>query len=194
MYKLPVLLALLLLPAVAHAADATLSWTFDLHNTDATAIPAPPVAGSLTQTTIEYGTCVGSGTTRSFGTKAGQMTTAYPMTSLVVSMVVVQEYCFRGFVTNTYGVNSAVSNIAWKANAPPTPNPPVITLTSIAPTVYRQRDTVDGFTLVAFGTAPLGTPCNPALECNGLHVIPRAAVTPASKFDTLPLKVFAQCS
>lgn len=177
----------------AHAADATLSWTFDLHNTDGSVIPAPPAAGSLTTTAIDYGTCTGTGATRSFGTKAGTMTVAYPATSLVVSMVVVQEYCFRGFVTNTFNVSSALTAVVWKANPPPTPNPPNITLTSIDTTIYRQRDRVNGFDLVPFATAAIGLKCDPCCESNGLYVVDRNQVTKNTPFDTLPLKVYAKC-
>lgn len=193
MKQLLALLFALAFTAPALADDATLSWTFDLHNTDKTVIPAPPAPGSLTLTTIEYGTCIGPSAPFAFGTKAGQMTVAYPATTLVVSMVVVQEYCFRGFVTNTFGVNSGISNIAWKANPPPTPNPPTITLAMLEPTVYRQRDRVNGFDLVPFATGVIGTKCDPCCETNGLYVIDRATITLASKFDTLPLKVYAKC-
>lgn len=65
-------------------------------------------------------------------------------------------------------------------------------------TVFKQRQAVDGFVMVAIGTAPPLTQCsatNSVTDTTGTYTaIPRSAVTLRSKFDTLPLVVYARCA
>jgi hypothetical protein len=64
------------------------------------------------------------------------------------------------------------------------------TLTAIA---YKQRQAVDGVTYVAIGSVPIGTPCTMQGQAGDYMMIPRASVKLASRFDTLPLTVWAKC-
>jgi hypothetical protein len=63
---------------------------------------------------------------------------------------------------------------------------PAISLDGIA---YKQRLGVDTTQYVAIGKVVSGTQCPNA----GYAVVPRAAVTLNSKYDTLPLVVYARC-
>jgi len=60
---------------------------------------------------------------------------------------------------------------------------------------YKLRQSVDGFEMVAIGTVAIGTPLfdAPVDDTAFLYSrVPRSAVTLASKFDTLPLLVYAR--
>lgn len=153
----------------ARADDATISWGLPTQNTNGSTIVAPPAPGSLTRTTIEYGSCTGTGAARAFATKLGEMWVAPPATSLVVAMVVVQEYCFRGYVTNTFGMNSSLSNVAWKANAPPTPGGVTITVTQNSTAWGIQTSPQNGgrMSLYSVGTAKPATPCDCSMAARG---------------------------
>jgi hypothetical protein len=193
--RIQVAIAALLLCGSALAETASISWVLPTSNTDSTAIP-PSGAGSLTRTTIEYGNCVG--TPRAFGAKIGEMWVAPPAVTLNVAMVVVQEYCFRGFVTNTYGATSAMSNVAWKANPPPTPAGIMITVASS--NAARAISTGNDAILTAqVGTVAPGTVC----DCTQLVVafnhpgkmfcrVPKASVQFFPGFDAEAL--VAECS
>lgn len=124
-------------------------------------------------------------------------TTSAIATSLAAQPVGLQTYTVTAKSAQSVppNVESGKSNAATKTiQAPSSVNPPTNLLIAADLTAYKQRDTVDGFTLVAIGTIAPGTMCNPALTVNGYNVVPRAAVTLYSKFDTLPLKAFARCS
>ena len=129
-----VVLALALLPTVALAGVATVSWSPPQTNTDGSMIPASG-AGSITETRVEYGTCTAGG---GFGTKAGQVIVGMPATSVEInSFVSGQTVCFRAFAKNTYGIESAASNVASKTFDPPKPRPPVLVV--VNPTAYEIR-------------------------------------------------------
>lgn len=128
--------ALLFLSFAAQAENKTVTWVNATKNTDGSTIPATG-PGSLTRTTVEYGTCAAG---NAFGTKAGEVFVAPPATTLTVNLVVVQMYCLRAMHTNTFGMVSAASNIAVTSVAPPTPGAPqtftvsgTITLTPVDP-------------------------------------------------------------
>jgi hypothetical protein len=54
---------------------------------------------------------------------------------------------------------------------------------------YKIRQSVDGIAFVAIGTVPFGTRCIAENPVGDYYRVPRAAVTLASRFDTLPLIV-----
>lgn len=174
---------------VALADTAMLSWINATQNTDNTAIPATG-PGSLTRTTINYGTCnpTKTGITGTVGT----MFVAPPATSLSVAMVVVQEYCFNGFHTNTFGSNSALTAVVTKVNPPPTPLPPgglTVQGTPVAYTIF----TTDGALVFAYiGHAKPGAGCLNDWTVNGLQRIEVTDVDLAP--DVEPVVAFTQCS
>lgn len=124
-------LLILALSHGAQAGEATLTWTNPTQNTDGSAIPASG-PGSLTATRVEYGSCAGL----SFGTVAGEVVVNQPATSTVIQNLAVGTHCFRVFARNTYGIESGPSNVDSKTFAPPTPNPPVLTVAAGA-TAYE---------------------------------------------------------
>lgn len=107
------LIALLLLASAAFAD--TLRIEPPTKNTDGTAIPATG-PGSISGIRIEYGSCSGT----AFGTKAGELNMTPPNMSTVLSMPPAQ-YCFRAYAKNTYGTESAPTNVLVYTLKPPTP-------------------------------------------------------------------------
>ena len=89
---------------------------------------------------------------------------------------------------------SAASNIATKTVLPSPPNPPTNLLVNGSLTAYKQRFSVDGIQMVAIGKIAPGTACDASHVTDGYNLVPRSAVTLSSKFDTLPLVVWASCS
>ena len=124
----------LLFPIYVLAGVAVVSWSPPVTNTDGSTIPASG-AGSITETRVEYGTCTAGG---GFGTKSGQVIVGMPATSVEInSFVSGQTVCFRAFARNTYGLESAASNVASKTFDPPTPRPPLLVV--VATTAYEIR-------------------------------------------------------
>ncbi len=78
---------------------------------------------------------------------------------------------------------------------PATPQPPtaqqVVSSTDLA--AYRMRQSVDGYTMVPYGTVAAGTVCDTTRTLDGYHLVPRSSVTLTSKVDVLPLVSWAHC-
>ena len=120
------LLLCLVVYNVGHAADVRVSWTQPVANVDGSTIPVSG-AGSLTSNRVEWGSCVGT----AFGTAAGSQTIP-AATSYLITGLAPATHCFRVTATNTYGSESAVSNVAQKIVPAPVPLPPVVTTAVIA--------------------------------------------------------------
>lgn len=141
---------------IAQAATVNVTWTPPTTNTDNSVIPATG-PGSLTSYRVEYGTCLTGGT---FGTKAGEVSRTAPATGTTLNLQP-GTTCVRAFVSNTYGIESAASNVASKVVDPPTPNPPV--LGAISPTVYDVRPNEQTFAFdrgQRVGSVKLGAKCD----------------------------------
>lgn len=179
---------LVLIPLASYGqASAPLSWVNATKNTDNSTIPATG-AGSLTRTAIDYGTCATGG---AFGTKQGEIFVAAPANTATVSMVVIQQYCFRAWHTNTFGNTSGFSNVATKNNPAPTPgNPTGLTVAAdtTAFVIVKSRDRV---AMVPVGNVAPGTACDSAQPVMGKYVVPRASVTFVSSVQDEV--VFAAC-
>ena len=170
----------------ARAGDAALTWTLATANTDGTAIPASGPT-SLAATRVEWGTCSGS----NFGTASGQQTVATPATTYTITGLAAGVWCFRAYSRTVAGLESAPTNAVTKTILQAPPQPPG-NLTVAALTVYQFIGTTDAITLLAVGTVPAGTACDPAQSVNGRYAVPRAAVTWYG--SVRPRVVFAQCS
>jgi hypothetical protein len=147
------LLALsLLVPTLAYAADATITWQHPTRNVDGTTIPTTG-AGSIASTRLQVGTCSGTafGTVISENIVQGQGTTT-TFTNLAPGSTV----CFRGYSRNTYGEESSVSNIVARIIPAPVPQPPVLSTT--VNVVWDYRGFFKGLEIA--GIAPLGTACD----------------------------------
>lgn len=110
--------ATILAAGCATAATVVVTWTPPIQNTDDSPIPATG-EGSLSSYRIEYGTCNGT----LFGTKAGEVTRAAPASTVTLNLQP-GTVCVRVLVSNTYGVESAPSNVATRVINPPTPKAP----------------------------------------------------------------------
>ena len=179
-------IALCVSASPARAGDAALTWTLATQNTDGTAIPASGPT-SLTATRVEWGTCSGS----AFGTVVGQQTVATPATTYTVTGLAAGVWCFRAYSRTVAGLESAPTVVITKTILQAPPQPPG-NLTVAALTVYQFIGTTDAITLLAVGTVPAGTACDPAQSVNGRYAVPRAAVTWYG--SVRPRVVFAQCS
>ncbi len=128
----------LLFPIYVLAAVATVSWSPPVTNTDGSTIPLTG-AGSITETRVQYGTCASGG---DFGTASGQVIVAMPATSVEInSFTSGQTVCFRAFAKNTFGIESAASNVASKTFDPPKPRPPVLMVVeTVAYDIRLDRD------------------------------------------------------
>jgi hypothetical protein len=137
---------------VTQAAGIPFTLTAPPKNTDGTDIPASG-PGSLTSWRTEYGTCNGT----AFGTKTGEVTGAPTTLTSVTPNVGPGTYCLRAFWKNTFGTESAPTNVASGVVLPPTPGPG--TLTVQQPTAYEFKPSTN--TLARIGYVPVGTPCGP---------------------------------
>ncbi len=178
--------ALCLSASPANAGDAALTWTLATQNTDGTAIPASGPT-SLAATRVEWGTCSGS----AFGTAVGQQTVATPAVTYTVTGLAAGVWCFRAYSRTVAGLESAPTNAVTKTILQAPPHPPG-NLTVADMVVYQFIGTTDAITLLAVGTVPAGTACDPAQSVNGRYAVPRAAVTWYG--SVRPRVVFAQCS
>lgn len=167
-------LTLLLLLSVANAA--TLAWTLPTRNTDGSAIPS---GATLTVTVLE-------------GPSGGPYTVvATGRTGLTYTLAATAGPCFEveAVATGTEVGTSAPSNPACLAPAAAslTATPTVGTANS----VYMEVRGADKFTLVAVGTVPTGTTCDPTQDVDGYDVVPNSAVTWAGNVQ--PPVVVAKC-
>jgi hypothetical protein len=127
-----------LFPIYVLASVATVSWSPPVTNTDGSTIPLTG-AGSITETRVQYGTCASGG---GFGTASGQVIVAMPATSVEInSFSSGQTVCFRAFARNSFGIESAASNVASKTFDPPKPRPPVLMVVdTVAYEIRLDRD------------------------------------------------------
>jgi hypothetical protein len=164
-------LAFGLLTRAAHAADVTVTWTQPVTNTDGSAIPATG-AGSIASNRVEWGGCAAG----AFGTKAGEKVVSPAASSTTITNLGPGTWCFQVFARNTYGAESAASNVASKLVPVPVPNPPVVTAATLAYDLNRW-----GGVGRLVGTIALGVPCGELVKVakGGAtwHAIPPETVT-----------------
>lgn len=177
-------LILAFIPGIALAGSASLNWTKPTQNTDGSALTdgtgykvyaAQTAAGLATATPV---------------TVTGINTLTYTVTGLSAGT------WYFGVKTTATSGDSAMTNPASTvipATAPLPPSGLTASPVVIAATAYKLRQAVDGLSLVAIGTIPIGTPCDAQNTVNGYSLVPRAAVKMASAFDTKPLITLASC-
>jgi hypothetical protein len=76
--------------------------------------------------------------------------------------------------------------------APGSPTDVTVTPVTVATTAYMEIQVKDGFSFLAVGTVPLGTPCDASQRVNNFNVIPASAVTWTGKIHRLA--ALAACS
>lgn len=148
--------------------SATLSWIAPTENTDGT--PLIDLAGY----NIYYGTTSGSYTSEVTGISAS-------VTTYVIDGLSVGTHYFVGTAFNEAGVESVFSNETAKVIDPPPgeiPSPPTnLVIDEADLVVYSVIKVDDGFALIAVGTVPSGTPCDPENDVNQHYVVPTSLVT-----------------
>ena len=77
-------------------------------------------------------------------------------------------------------------------STPSSPTGTTVAPVTIATTVYMEVQTQDGFSFLAVGTVPLGTPCDITQRVNNFNVVPASAVTWTGKIHRLA--ALAACS
>jgi hypothetical protein len=149
-----------LLGSFVQADTVTIGGTNPTTNTDNTAIPSTG-AGSLVTLRIEYGTCSAANV---FGTKAGEVsrTAGAPGAQFTHTINLNPgTTCVRAAVSNTFGTESAASNVVSKVVSPPTPRPPQ--LATIEQQVFDVRPNEQTFSFDRgryVGTVRLGAACD----------------------------------
>ncbi len=177
------ILFLCLLPMFAWAGDATLSWTAPTQNTDGTALT------DLAGFTIYGGTVQGGPYGDVSITISNPNTTTFTVSGL-------SEGITYFFVTTAFNSASPVqesdfSNEVSKLIPPLVPMPPTMLMVADL-TVYNVIKQVDKFVLLAAGTVPAGTSCDPSQTVNGRYVVANDLVTWFGNVE--PIVVVADCS
>ena len=166
-------LVLSLMFAESAIGGVVVTWSNPTANTDGSSIPASG-AGSLTSTRVEYGTCSGS----SFGTKSGEVPVPAPATSVDLGTLAPGTWCFRAFAKNTYGNESAASNVAAKTINSPVPNPPtILTIATMVHDVTGNRQIGKYVGSVPIGTACVGSPIRTTRDGTTWYEVPLDVVT-----------------
>lgn len=75
---------------------------------------------------------------------------------------------------------------------PMQPTGGTVAMVTVGTIVYMELQTQDGFSFLAVGTIPLGTPCDPKQRVNDFYVVPASAVTWTGKIHRLA--ALAACS
>jgi hypothetical protein len=142
----------------ASAFAGTINWTLTMPTQyeDNT----PLLVTDITQSRIEYATCLGVAPNQTFGTKLGEVVTPSNATAVSKSGLTAGDYCTRGYVT-AKGIESLVSNLVVKTLSQAGPKPPVLAATvSLAMTV---KHTDHGWDMVQnVGDTIIGAECDAA--------------------------------
>jgi hypothetical protein len=93
--------------------------------------------------------------------------------------------CYAATAVGTLGTTSAESaqtpqvcaTVAPPAVQPQPPTGTTVTPVTVATTVYMEVQVANGFSFLAVGTVPLGTPCDSTQRVNNFNVVPATAVT-----------------
>lgn len=180
------LLALLLSPAIACATDLTLGCTAPTTFTDGTPIPAGTAI-----TFNFYGAMQGSPLVLVSGAP-------FASCSSVRTNVNIGTLCYTASAIVNGQESAQSAQVCFDNGLPPpsttpsTPGQMTVTPVTVATTAYMELQVPNGFSFLAIGTVPLGTPCNPAQRVNNFNVVDAAAVTWTGSIKRLA--VLAACS
>lgn len=181
-------LTLICFAMAANAGTVPLTWTLPTKYTDGSNIAAP-VTIKVYRATTQAGLAAAPVLVT---TAAGA--TGYTDATAPVGPVWYQVSAVVG------GVESARTSAVTVTVPNPTPEAPTnLTATvQVADTnAYKQRQGVDGFSLVSIGTVPPLTVCdlNHVVRVAGVEyaLVPRSAVTMRNKFDPKPTSTYARC-
>jgi hypothetical protein len=175
----------LLLSTAALAGSATVTWTLP-----PTCADGSPTAANCPTTgfRVHTGTCGQPKTT--VAANAGPTATTATVSNLTPG-----KQCFD-LTTLAGSGESAHTNEVSVTIVAPLPSPPgnvTIAVLAADNTAYKMRQAVDGFQMVKIGTVPIGTSCDSTHNVDGYSLIQRSNVALTSRFDTMPLVVYAKC-
>lgn len=166
-----------------YAGDATLSWTAPTQNTDGSALT------DLAGFTIYGGTVQGG----PYGDVS--ITISNPTTTTFVVSGLTEDTTYFFVVTAFNSADpvreSDFSNEATKTIPPLVPNPPTMLVVQ-ALTAFDIVKQKDKYILLAVGTVPAGTACDPNQTVNGHYAVPSDIV--AWFGNVQPPVVVADCS
>ncbi len=166
----------------ALAGEATLTWTAPTQNTDGT--PLTDLAGFK----LYLGQTAGGPYPVSVDIP-DPLATTFTVPNLTDGVT----YYFVSTAYNSAATvqESDISNEVSKLIPFAVPNPPSMLIVTDL-TVYNVIKQVDKFVLLAAGTVPAGTLCDPSETVNGRYVVPTALVTWFGNVE--PIVVVADCS
>jgi hypothetical protein len=174
----------------------TLSWTNATHNEDTSLIP-PADHNALAYTKITYSECVNSDV--NFSNAKEHLVSANKTTTTISTEGPPGDYCFVGTHVNSFGVESALSNISIKTvttagevRTHSTPLAPGNLAVKGDPTVYTVVRQENRFILLPVGTVPPNTSCIEDQTINGHNAVPIDQVTWSG--TVRPVIVVAVCS
>ena len=173
-----------LLPSLAAAGNATLSWQEVTQRTDGTPV-------TIDTYRIYFNT-------EAAPTKADSFVTVTNALSYQFDGLAPAEWFFAATALDANGLESDLSMTVSKeieGTVPPPGSPDGLTVQENARTAYTLVQSADRIVLVPVGTAPAGTPCEPTVVRDATDVvgylIPRASV--AWSGSVRPQVVVAQC-
>lgn len=171
--------------SIAHAGTLSMHWTAPTTCEDGSALTNCATTGYK----IYSGAC-GQAKTTVIATPAATETSA-SIPNLPAGKICVDMTTLAGTAESVHTSEASTTIPA------PLPSPPgnVTATVQIADnSAYKMRQAVDGFSFVVIGKIPVGTTCDTTHNVDGYSVVPRTNVTLSSRFDTLPLVVYAKCS
>ena len=198
--KKPLLVLLLLAwGSFVHAQQTgtvELSWTNATQNEDTSLIP-PSDHGALAFTKITYSECVNNNV--DFANAKDHLVSANKTTTTISTEGPPGDYCFVGTHTNSFGTESALSNITIKSvtstgqvRVHTTPLAPSGLSVKGDPTVFTVVRQENRFFLLPVGTVPPNTVCIADQSINGHNAVPIDQVTWSG--TVRPVVVVAVCS
>lgn len=157
----------------AHSTDLTVKCTAPINGTDGKPLPSDE--------TITFNL---------YGAMQGQplkLLTPTPASAClwVRANVTPGTICYAPTAVGTRGTSTAESAqptpvcsvVQPPATPPQPPGSPTVTAVTVATTVYMELQVPNGFSFLAIGTVPLGTPCDMTQGINNFNVVPTSAVT-----------------
>jgi hypothetical protein len=168
-------------PVIASIPSFTVAWTAPSVYTDGQPITAgTPITYNL------YGALQGAPKVQVASALAGLSS---------VQAVPPGTWCYQvtAVVANMESTRSAEGCGVMPVSSAPAPaGTPKVNSVTTATTVYMELQVHDGFSFLAVGTVPLGTPCDSTQRVNDFSVVPASAVTWTGKIQRLA--ALAACS
>lgn len=173
----------------AGTGTADLSWVNPTQYSDGSSLPVSEIQNLK----IMYGKCpdgqMPTTVTAIAVPKAGG---TLPTSLTVTGLDNGSKYCYAMSTVSVSNGESVRSNVAVSTTGPHAPPLPPSGLTVTALTVYMEVRSQNRFALVAVGTVPPDTACDPTQSVNGFYAVPVERVSWSG--NVRPPVVVAKCS